>query len=292
MDIIKVEGLTKYYGKSRGIEDLNLEVKKGDIFGFIGPNGSGKSTTIRLLLGLISPSKGRGEIFNKDIKKHRYENLKNIGYMPSEIMFYKGMKVKDVISLSAKLYNKNTEKEAKKLCERFNLDCNRKVDELSLGNRKKVSIVCAFQHKPSLYILDEPTSGLDPLMQKEFFQLIKERNLGGATIFLSSHVLSEIQLYCNKAGIIREGKLIACDTVANLSSTQAKRVNLFGIRDIEYIDGITDIHRNNTGINFLYSGNINNLIEHLNTLDLEDLTITEPSLDEIFLHYYDEGGEK
>ncbi|QQK07229.1 ABC transporter ATP-binding protein [Miniphocaeibacter halophilus] len=292
MNIIKTEGLTKYYGRSRGIDNLDLEVKKGDVFGFIGPNGSGKSTTIRLLLGLISSSKGKGEIFAEDIKKYRYENLKDIGYIPSETMFYKGMKVKDVISFSSKLYNRSTETEARKLCERFNLDSNKKVEELSLGNRKKVSIVCAFQHKPSLYILDEPTSGLDPLMQKEFFELIKERNREGATVFLSSHVLSEIQLYCNRAGIIREGKLIACDTVANLSNTQAKRVNLFGIKDIEYIDGIADIHRNDRGINFLYSGNINTLIKSLTDLNLEDITITEPSLDEIFLHYYNGGDER
>lgn len=292
MDIIKTVNLTKNYGKSKGIENLNLNVEEGDIFGFIGPNGSGKSTTIRTLLGLISPTKGSAEIFGNDIKKYRYSNLSHIGYIPSEVMFYKGMKVKDVISLSSDLYKGNFKEEANRLCERFQLDINKKVDELSLGNKKKVSIICAFQHNPKLYILDEPTSGLDPLMQKEFFSLIKEKNKEGATVFLSSHVLSEIQMHCNKAGIIREGNLITSDTVENLSKTQAKRVNLIGVRDIEYIDGIADIHRNEHGVNFLFGGNIQVLLGYLEKLPITDITITEPSLEEVFLHFYTEGGEK
>lgn len=291
MNIINTENLTKKYGRARGIENLNLHIEEGDVYGFIGPNGSGKSTTIRTLLGLISPTKGKVEIFGKDIKKNRYDNLLDIGYIPSEVMFYKGMKVKDIIKLSADLHGGNFEMEAKKLCERFQLDINRKVDELSLGNKKKVSIICAFQHKPKLYIMDEPTSGLDPLMQKEFFSLIRERNKEGATIFLSSHVLSEIQSHCNKAGIIREGKLIKDDTVENLSKTQAKRITLFGVNDIEYIDGIADIHRDINNINFLFGGDMNNLINYLSKLEIKDITITEPSLDEVFMHFYSEGGE-
>ena len=194
MKIIQTEHLTKYYGKARGIIDMNLSVEVGDIFGFIGPNGAGKSTAIRTLLGLISPTSGNARIFDKDIIHGCIDILSRIGYMPSEAMFYHGMKVDEILHLSASLRQKNCRTEIRRLCERFELNTKKKVEELSLGNRKKVSIVCAFMHQPDLYILDEPTSGLDPLMQKAFFELIHERNKEGATIFLSSHVLSEIQL--------------------------------------------------------------------------------------------------
>ena len=165
MNAIYTENLTKFYGKARGITDVNLSVKEGDFFGFIGPNGAGKSTTIRTLLGLISKSSGKAEIFGKDIEKHKTELLASIGYMPSEANFYNGMKVWDILEFSAKMRGKNCKDEARLLCERLNLDISKKIDELSLGNRKKVGIVCALQHSPKLYILDEHTSGLDPLMQ-------------------------------------------------------------------------------------------------------------------------------
>lgn len=183
MKIIQTENLSKYYGKARGIIDMNLSVEGGDIFGFIGPNGAGKSTTIRTLLGLISPTSGSARIFDKDILKDHIEILSRIGYMPSEAMFYHGMRVEEVLRLSASLHGKNCRDEAHRLCERFKLDTKKKVEELSLGNRKKVSIVCAFMHQPDLYILDEPTSGLDPLMQKAFFELIHEKNKQGAHYF-------------------------------------------------------------------------------------------------------------
>ena len=207
MNAIKTTSLTKYYGKSRGIIDMNLAVKQGDFFGFIGPNGAGKSTTIRTLLGLISPSDGKAEILGMDIFKQREAILSHTGYMPSEASFYPNMRVKDVIAFSARLRKKDCTAEAKTLCERLDLDTDKKIRELSLGNRKKVSIVCALQHKPELYILDEPTSGLDPLMQREFFMILEERNAKGSTIFLSSHILSEVQRHCKHAAIVREGRL-------------------------------------------------------------------------------------
>ena len=185
MSAIKTENLTKYYGKARGIENLNLCVEEGEFFGFIGPNGAGKSTTIRTLLGLIQPSSGRAEIFGRAIDTgKKTEILKDIGYLPSESMFYAGMRVKDILKLSADLHKKNCKAEADILCERLQLDVQKKVEELSFGNRKKVGIVCALQHNPRLLILDEPTSGLDPLMQREFFEILQERNQKGATIFL------------------------------------------------------------------------------------------------------------
>ena len=182
MEIIKTTNLTKYYGKSRGIIDLNLTVTQGEFFGFIGPNGAGKSTTIRTLLGLISPTSGNAMIFGKNVAQKKESILQDIGYLPSEALFYPGMKVKDLLKLSADLRKKNCTAESKLLCERLQLDTSRKIDALSFGNRKKVAIVCALQHRPKLLVLDEPTSGLDPLMQKEFFDILRERNKEGTTI--------------------------------------------------------------------------------------------------------------
>ena len=229
MYAIQTTNLTKYYGKSRGIVDLNLEVKKGEFFGFIGPNGAGKSTCIRTLLGLIQCSSGSATVLGLDIQQDKTEILKRVGYMPSETRFYAGMRVKDVLKLSADLRGQNCDDEAQRLCERLQLDMNKKVEELSFGNKKKVAIVCALQHKPELLILDEPTSGLDPLMQREFFQILQERNAEGTTIFLSSHILAEVQRNCTRAGIIREGRLIACDSVEALSQTKA---NVFMYREM------------------------------------------------------------
>lgn len=291
MNIIEIKNLTKNYGKHRGIVDINLKVEEGDIFGFIGPNGAGKSTTIRTMLGLIAPSSGEAKLLGKKCSIGNKEILKDIGYMPSEMWFYPNMKVGEIIKLSSKLQRKDCSQEANILCERLELDIKKKIDELSLGNRKKVGIVCAMQHKPKLYILDEPTSGLDPLMQKEFWNILKERNEEGATVFLSSHVLSEVQRHCNNAAIIREGRLIVSDSVATLSKTSARRVSLHGINSIENFAGVRDIVRHDDSVNFLYQGDIKQLISYVNNLDINDMTITEPDLEEMFLHYYEKEGE-
>ncbi len=292
MNAIMTDNLTKYYGKARGIVDVSLTVEEGDFFGFIGPNGAGKSTTIRTLLGLIAPTGGSAEIFGKDICRQRTEILADIGYLPSETMFYGGMRVKDVLRLSARLRKADCSGEAEKLCERLELDTSRKIDELSLGNRKKVGIVCALQHRPKLYILDEPTSGLDPLMQREFYSLLKERNEEGATVFLSSHVLSEVQRYCKHAAVIREGRLLACDSVENLGHTGAKRVTLRGVTAVPELEHIRDVKTSAEGVSFLYSGKADRLIKVLSALPITDVTIAEPDLEEIFMHYYakEDGG--
>ena len=291
MDIIKTARLTKSYGKTRGIIDLDLAVAQGEFFGFIGPNGAGKSTTIRTLLGLIAPTSGSAEIFGKDIAKQRESILQNIGYLPSEAIFYRGMKVRDILRLSADLRRKDCADEAKRLCERLQLDASRKVDDLSFGNRKKVAIVCALQSNPDLLILDEPTGGLDPLMQKEFFDILKERNKNGTTIFLSGHVLSEIQRNCTCAAIIRDGKIIACDSVEALAKTSAKRVTIHGTVELERLAGIRDIKITEDSVSFLYSGNMNNLLKALSSGQVNDLTVTEPDLEEVFLHYYEKDGD-
>ncbi len=286
MTAIQTNKLTKYYGKSRGIIDVDLSVESGDFFGFIGPNGAGKSTLIRTLLGLISATSGSAEIFGKDIAKNKVENLAKIGYLPSETAFYSSMKVKDILSFSAKLRNTDCESEAKLLCERLQLDMNKKIEALSLGNRKKVGIVCALQHKPDLYILDEPTSGLDPLMQKEFYSILKERNEEGATVFLSSHILSEVGRYCKNAAIIREGKILVSDSVEKLGHTGVKKVFLRGISSLPEIENIKNINWYNDNVNFLYSGKTDALIKTLSSISFEDINISDPELDEVFINYY------
>ena len=270
---ISIQNLTKYYGKHKAVDGLSLNVERGDIFGFLGPNGAGKSTTIRSLLGLIAFQEGEAEILGMDVKTHHREILSKIGYMPSEAMFYPSMKVKEVIRFAADMRKLDCTAEAQMLCERLQVDQNTRIEELSLGNRKKVSIVCAMQHKPALFIFDEPTSGLDPLMQAEFFKLIMEYNKQGTTCFLSSHVLSEIKKYCKHAAIIREGKLICTDTVENLTRTNTKRIRM--IRDGKEED-------------FVFKGDLNQLFAGFAGHNIEDIVIEEPELDEIFMHYYEE----
>ncbi len=291
MEIIKTTKLTKYYGKARGIIDLDLTVTQGEFFGFIGPNGAGKSTTIRTLLGLIAPTRGRAMIFGKDVTKEKESILQDIGYLPSEALFYSGMKVKDVLKLSADLRKKDCTAESKLLCERLQLDTARKIDDLSFGNRKKVAIVCALQHRPKLLVLDEPTGGLDPLMQKEFFDILRERNKEGATLLLSSHVLSEIQHNCTRAAIIRDGRIIACNSVDVLSQTSAKRVTVQGVVDLGQLRGMRDRKEMKGSVSFLYSGDMGSLLRTLSSGQIDDLTVTEPDLEEVFLHYYGKDGE-
>lgn len=287
MDAIKIENLTKYYGKARGIEQVSLTVREGEFFGFIGPNGAGKSTTIRTLLGLIKPASGRASVCGMDIVKDREQILARTGYLPSEAMFYSGMRVRDVLRLSADLRKEDCRENAYSLCERLQLDTNRKVEELSFGNRKKVGIVCALQHDPKLLILDEPTSGLDPLMQKEFFDILRERNKNGTTVFLSSHILSEIQHNCARAAIIREGRIIACDSVEVLSQTSARRVTVHGSVTLDGLTGVRDRKEEAGSVSFLYSGNMNDLLQVLAAGDISELSVSEPDLEEIFMHYYE-----
>lgn len=286
MEAIQIDGLTKYYGKARGIIDLSLSVKAGEFFGFIGPNGAGKSTTIRSLLGLISPTSGKASILGNDIVTESKKVLEKCGYLPSETAFYSGMRVREIIKFSAQLRKKDCNKESKELCERLQLDVSRNVDELSFGNRKKVGIVCALQHKPEVLILDEPTSGLDPLMQKEFFEILNERNKEGATIFLSSHVLSEIQRNCTRAAIIKEGKMIACDSVNSLSKTNTKKISVVGDFDVTKLTNARIIQKVQGGTSFLYGGQIQDLIAQLAKSEISDVTIAEPDLEEVFMHFY------
>lgn len=283
---IETVNLSKSYGKARGIIGVDLAVEEGDFFGFIGPNGAGKSTTIRTLLGLIKADGGSAKIFGKDVWEQKTQILAECGYLPSETQFYPSQKVRDVLELASKIRGVDCAKKAKELCDRLMLDPERKVQDLSFGNRKKVAIVAALQHNPKLLILDEPTSGLDPLMQHEFFEILKEYNSVGTTVFLSSHVLSEIQKYCLNAAIIREGRLLLSSSVENLTHTQAKRVQIQGDVDLTGLKQVSGLESKDGALSFLYAGEMKELLELLARSNVKDLIVSEPSLEEIFMHYY------
>lgn len=289
MTVLKTEGLTKYYGRFRGIENISLTLEKGEKVGFIGQNGAGKSTFIRTVLGFLKPNSGKVEILGKDLFTHREEIMKDIGYMSSECVFYKGMKVKEALEFSAKLRKKNCSQDAKYYCERLQLDVNKKVEQLSLGNRKKLGIICAVQHNPKLYFFDEPTSGLDPVMQKEFFDILEEKHNQGATILLSSHVLWEISRFCEKAAVIREGSLIAYDTIENFSKAGYKIIRLFGVESVEgvcSVKGVFNPYREGNNLTFSYRGNIKILLESLKNVEFRDILISDPDFEQSVMHYY------
>ena len=292
MNAIQKDGLRRFYGRDRGIIELDLEVHEGEFYGFIGPNGAGKSTTIRILMGLIHKTRGSARILGKDISKEKEQILSVTGYLPSEAVFYPDMRGRDLIRLSADLRRKDCRKTSSDLCERLQLDPSRRISELSFGNRKKLAVVCALQHDPQICILDEPTGGLDPLMQREFFEILKERNKKGMTVFLSSHILSEVQRFCSRAAIIREGRIIASGSVEELTRTNAKRVTVRGTFDPSGLPDVRDLQISGDMVSFLYGGDINLLLSRLSRHQIMDLSLSEPDLEEIFLHYYTEGDEK
>ncbi|MBU3129069.1 ABC transporter ATP-binding protein [Clostridium tagluense] len=290
MNIIEIKNLTKNYGAARGITDVSFNVQQGEIFGFIGPNGAGKSTTIRTLLSLIYPTSGSATIFGKDCVKFGPEIKKEIGYLPSEVFYYDNMKVIDLLKYSASFYKKDCSKRIIELAEIMNLDLNKKIDDLSYGNKKKVGIVQGLLHSPKLIILDEPTSGLDPLMQQKFFELLEKENKRGATILLSSHILSEVQRLCNRVAIIKEGKIIKVEKISTLQESNHKKFKIQVASKIEdnyfNISGVSALDIKGKIISFLFRGNINFIMKKISEIDITNLWIEEPDLEEIFMHYY------
>jgi len=290
MNVIELNNLTKYYGKARGIIDVSLAVDEGEIFGFIGPNGAGKSTTIRLFLSLIYPTSGDMKIFGKDVLKFGPELRQDIGYLPSEVFYYEGMKVIDLLKYSASFYKKDCSKRIAELSDLMELDLKRRIDDLSYGNKKKVGIVQGLLHQPKLIVLDEPTAGLDPLMQQKFFNLIREENNNGATIFFSSHILGEVQKMCNRVSIIKEGSIINTQDIKTLQRDNYKKIyivspNLDG-QNFQF-DGVTNLVRENGAVRFFYKGDINRITKLISEKEVTDVTIEEPTLEEIFMHYYE-----
>lgn len=293
MKAIQTRELSKYYGKIRGIEELDLEVEEGDVFGFIGPNGAGKSTTIRTLLNLIFPSSGSAQVLGLDIIKDSREIRRSIGYIPAEINYYGDMKVSDFLNYSASFYSQDCSSRIKDLTERFELSLNKRIAELSSGNKKKVAIVQALLHNPRLLILDEPTSGLDPLMQNVFFDVLREEHQQ-ATIFLSSHVLSEVQRLCNKIAIIKQGRILKVEKVDQLRKEQYKAVTVEFERDHEpsfNMPGIVALERTACQDKFMFKGDLKELLQVLSRSAIENVLIEEPSLEDIFMHYYEKESE-
>ncbi len=289
MNVIEMTNLTKFYNKSRGIIDVNLNVEQGEVFGFIGPNGAGKSTAIRTLLGLIHPTKGTATIFGKNCIEEP-EVRAEIGYLPSEVFYYDNMRVIDLLKYSASFYKKDCTKRMMELTEIMDLDLKKKIDDLSFGNKKKVGIVQGLLHEPKLIILDEPTSGLDPLMQQKFFDLIIEENKKGATVFFSSHILGEVQKLCSKVAFIKEGKIIKQEKISTLQENSYKKFFLEGRnpipKELIQMDGVNNIELKGNTVNFIFKGNINHILSKVSTVELRNISIEEPDLEEIFMHYY------
>jgi ABC-2 type transport system ATP-binding protein len=290
MSVIEVNDLTKYYGKARGIIDVSLHVDEGEIFGFIGPNGAGKSTTIRLLLSLIYPTSGSATIFGKDCIKYGPELRQDIGYLPSEVFYYERMKVIDLLKYSASFYDKDCTQRMHELAELMELELHRRIEDLSYGNKKKVGIVQGLLHQPKLLFLDEPTAGLDPLMQREFFQLIRRENQRGVTVFFSSHILGEVQRLCNRVGIIKEGQIIEIADIRTLQENNYKKVRV-AASDLDAarfeLPGVTNLEHNNGVVRFFFRGDINTVMRTIGEMTVSDVTIEEPTLEEIFMHYYE-----
>ena len=289
---IVLNELTKHYGKHRGINNLSFSVNQGEFFGFIGPNGAGKSTTIRTLMGLIRPTGGSASIFDLDCHSKASVIARDVGYLPSENSYYENMKVRELLQYTADLYGMDCKTKMKELADRLNLDLSRKIADLSLGNKKKVGIVSAIMTSPKLIIMDEPTSGLDPLIQQAFYDILKEENSRGATVFFSSHVLSEVQKLCDRVAILKEGQLIGIQAIKELRESGYKKVSLSAKeaipRDFFDLSGIANYAEtaDKTSVSFMYNGNITAIIDKLHLLHLDDVLLEEPSLEEIFMHYY------
>lgn len=296
MSVIKLENVTKYYGKNKGIENLTLEVDEGDVFGFIGPNGAGKSTTIRLLMNFIFPTGGNIEILGKNVVKHSTELKKVIGYIPAEVYFYENLKVIDLLKYSSDLKNVKDQKKIDYLVDAFELDTSKKFGNLSFGNKKKVSVIQALMHEPQILILDEPTNGLDPLVQKTLLELIKEENKKGTTVFFSSHTLSVVQKICNRIGIIKDGEMVKIESYESIKKKQIKKIYLEAeeiIKPNQFGNELFDDLKINKNVaEFYYKGNINQLFAELSHIKINDFSMSEPELEEIFMHFYENGGGK
>lgn len=289
MSVIEIKNLTKSYGKARGIIDVNLKIEEGEIFGFIGPNGAGKSTTIRTLLGLIHPTSGSATIFGKSCIEYP-EVRRELGYLPSEVFYYDNMRVIDLLKYSASFYKKDCTKRIHDLAEIMNLDLKKKIEDLSFGNKKKVGIVQGLLHEPKLIILDEPTSGLDPLMQQKFFELISEENKKGATVFFSSHILSEVQKMCSRVAFIKDGRIIKLEKMSTLQENSYKKISIEAKsavnKEIFNIDGVSDLKVEENTAKFMFKGDINSITKKIAEIELRNISIDEPDLEEIFMHYY------
>jgi ABC-2 type transport system ATP-binding protein len=292
--VIQIEKLTKSYGEHRGIVDVDLEVKQGEVFGFLGPNGAGKTTTIRTVLDLIRPTSGRALVFGVESTSDPVAIHRRIGYIPGEFALYDRLTGGQTIQYFANLRGGVDPAYQKALIERFDIDPKRRYKELSKGNKQKIGLVIALQHQPELLILDEPTSGLDPLVQQSFFELMREARDGGRTVFLSSHILSEVERSCDRVAIIREGRIVKLDSVEGLRDLAHHQVELrfsgaVPVAEFESLPGVSDVSADEHILRLRVSGPITPVVRAAARYELLDFVSREPTLEETFLAQYGRG---
>lgn len=286
--ILEVKNLKKYYGDVRGVENVSFSLNSGCSYGFIGPNGSGKSTTIKSIMNLISPTNGSIYIDGKLNDKNDLELKKTIGYLPSEIYLYDDMAVSEVLDFHCSFYDKDLSKRRKKLVKLFKIDESRKIEDLSLGNLKKIGIILAMVHEPKILILDEPTSGLDPIMQNVFYELLLEEKKRGTTILYSTHILSEVSRICDRIGFIKNGVIIKEDDVTNLNDNNYTYLTIDSI-DIEKIKKDLDmkiIYENDSCCKFINNLKPNELLDKITKYKINKILIEDISIEDLFMEYY------
>jgi ABC-2 type transport system ATP-binding protein len=291
---IETEGLTKRYGSHRGIEDVGFSVRQGEVFGFLGPNGAGKTTTIRTLLDLIHPTAGSARIFGLDSRRDSVAIRARLGNLPGDFGFGREATGREAVRLLSRLRGIDGGGRARELAERFRADLDRPLGQLSRGNRQKIGLILATFHWPELLVLDEPTGGLDPLMQEEFLALVGEERERGAAVFLSSHELDEVQRVCDRVGIVRGGRLIAVERIADLLGKARRRFTVelgdpAGLERLRELPGVADFELAGSRISFTAAGDLDAVVRELAGHHVVDLEATHPSLEEVFLGYYDEG---
>ena len=292
--VVTTEGLTKFYGKHRGIVDLNIEVERGEVFGYLGPNGAGKTTTIRLLLDFIRPTRGQAKIFGKDVNQSSLDIRRRVGYVPGELAMYDNMTGKGFLTYFAHLRNGVDWKYVDELTERLDCSLSQSIRSLSHGNKQKIALIQAFMNKPDLLILDEPTTGLDPFMQREFYHMIEEAKAEGRTVFLSSHVLPEVEHICDRVGILREGKLVAVEGVKDLKSRALRHLEIHFARSVPKeafvgVSGVRDVAMENGIMHCTVVGSLDAVVKAASAFPVENIITHEPSLEEIFMSFYGQG---
>ena len=286
MDVIETDNLTKYYGKIKGVEDLTFSVKKGEIFGFLGPNGAGKTTTIRTLLGFLKPTSGEAYIFGKNIVDSVVEIKREVGYIPGELNLYNHMTGSQFLNYFASLRNREMTI-LDELLDIFEVPLERKIKGYSKGMKQKVGVIQAFMDDPDMVIMDEPTAGLDPLLQQKFYEFLHKQKKKGKTMFLSSHLLGDVDKVCDRVGIIREGALITLESVDTLKQKKGKIIRVKLKEKPEKFKGPKDMKIKNGWIQFVASDSVDKWIKMLAKYTILDLEIHEFSLEDIFLHYYE-----
>ncbi|MEA1959293.1 MAG: ABC transporter ATP-binding protein [Chloroflexota bacterium] len=295
MYIIQTAKLTKYYGKVRGIESLSLNIRPGEIFGFLGPNGAGKTTTIRILIDLIRPTCGHARIFGLDVQKHSVEIRKRIGNLPGDVSLYEHMTGDEFLNLMSSLHNNHSARRKRILAKRLDIDLSRRIKTYSKGMKQKVAIIQALMNDPELLILDEPTSGLDPLVQREFYNLLKNEQDRGKTVFFSSHILPEVERVCDRVGLLRNGILINVESIDDLKSKRVRKLELILKEAVAperlHLPGVELTRIEGKHVEFIVHGHIGELIPKLSNLPLEDVVFPEATLEDTFMKFYSEEEE-